>query len=69
MKIEKNVLQEVSISDINETSIFNITDGEKESSDGLNISESLDNLKQVEVETYNNFPTQLKRGCKLKVYN
>lgn len=46
-----------------------LLDGEKESSDGLTISESLDNLKQIEVETYNNFSTQLKRGCKLKVYD
>lgn len=29
MKIEKNVVQEVSISDINETGIFNIHDGGK----------------------------------------
>lgn len=43
--------------------------GVKESSDGLNISESIYNLKQIEVETYNTFPTQLKRSCKLKVYD
>lgn len=46
-----------------------LLDEERASCDGLDISESLEDLKKIENKTYDMFPIHVERGCKLKVYD